>query len=179
MKLLKTFITGVALLLLTFVGVGFALSGTWEVERSAVLPGTPETVFGFLDSVEGWSSWAAIGAVEGAVSGPARGAGATLTWDSREWGEGRWELLTADAPREVSYEVAVEGGSMLTRGRVSLTAGPDGTRIDWVETGDFGWNPFLAYMALGMDRMQGREMEKGLAELRARVEESGPPPSGR
>jgi hypothetical protein len=179
MKQLKIFITAVAVLLVTLVVVGFALPGTWEVERSALMPGPPETVYDFLDSVDGWSSWAAIGAVEGTVSGPARGTGATLTWDSPDWGDGRWELTAADAPREVAYEVAVEDGAMITRGRVTLASDPAGTRVRWVETGDFGWNPFLAFMALGMDRMQGREMEKGLAELRARVVESGAPGSER
>ena len=176
MKVLKLFISAVAVALLAFVGIGFALPGTWEVERTATLPATPAAVFDYLDSVEGWSSWAALGFVEGERSGPERGAGATLAWDDPQWGDGVWRLTEAERPRRVAYRVEVEDGSMVTHGRLTLEASEDGTRVRWTESGDFGWNPFLAYMALGMERMQGREMEKGLEELRARI--GGEPPPG-
>ena len=179
MKALKIFISIVAVLLLTLVGVGLALPGTWEVNRSLVVPAEPDEVFGLLDSVEGWSSWAAIGAVDGSISGPARGVGATLTWDSQEWGDGRWQLTEVESGRSVAYEVAVEDGAMITWGRVTLVPEGEGTRVEWTESGDFGWNPFLAYMVLGMDRMQGREMEKGLTELRLHLETYDPPPPSR
>jgi hypothetical protein len=71
----------------------------------------------------------------------------------------------------VAYEVRVEGGSLVTRGAITVErVGSGGSRLAWTENGDFGWNPFLSYMALGMDRMQGREMEKNLAQLKTLVE---------
>ena len=76
----------------------------------------------------------------------------------------------------MTYEVRVEEGSLITRGRLALTPEGSETRVDWVEAGDFGWNPVLAFMALGMERMQGREMEKSLNALRARL--GGPTPPG-
>lgn len=180
MKLLKIIITVGALVLLAFVGIGLALPGTWEARRSTVVAADPETVFDYLDSVEGWAAWTPFAAVEGRRSGPARGAGATLSWDDPQWGEGEWVLTEARRPRSVSYEVRVEDGSLTTRGRVDLTEADGGTRVEWQEAGDFGWNPLLAYMALGMDRMQGREMEKSLDSLQLRVTGPGAPgPEGR
>lgn len=176
MKVLKLFITAVALLLLVFVGVGLALPGTWEAHRTAVVPAGPEAVFGYLDSVDGWSAWAPFGAVEGDRSGPVRGPGASLRWDDPQWGRGEWVLTGAEADRAVTYEVSVEDGAMVTRGRIELTEADGGTRVDWLESGDFGWNPLLAFMALGMDRMQGREMEKGLDRLGQAVTGGPPPP---
>lgn len=174
MKALKWFIGVVALVLLTIVGIGLALPGTWEARSEVTLDASPAEVFGYLDSVEGWSAWAPLSAVDGARSGPARGPGATLRWDDDEWGEGEWALTEAEAPRRVAYEVHVEGGALVTQGHVLLTPTPDGgTLVEWRESGDFGWNPVLAYMALGMARLQGREMEKGLAALRSRLEAPG------
>jgi hypothetical protein len=177
MKPAKIFITAVALLLLSFVGLGLVLSGTWEARRETLIDAPIDSVFAYLDSVEGWSAWAPLGVVEGERSGPARGTGATLTWDDPEWGQGEWVLTASDAPHRVTYEVRVEEGSLVTQGEFSLSETPSGTLVEWRESGDFGWNPLLAFMALGMDRLQGLEMEKGLAVLRARVKGEAPPES--
>ena len=174
MKALKWFIAVVAVVLLGIVGTGLALPGTWEAQSEITVAASPEDVFGHLDSVEGWSGWAPLSAVEGARSGPARGPGATLRWDDAEWGQGEWTLTETDSPRRVAYEVRVEEGALITHGHVTLspTSG-GGTVIEWQESGDFGWNPVLAYMALGMKRLQGREMEKSLVALQALLDSPG------
>lgn len=174
MKALKWFIAVVAVVLLAIVGTGIALPGTWEARSEIAVEASAEEVFGYLDSVEGWSAWAPLSAVEGARSGPARGPGATLRWDDAEWGQGEWTLTETESPRRVAYEVRVEEGALVTRGRVALsTTAAGGTLVEWQESGDFGWNPVLAYMALGMERLQGREMEKSLAALRALLDSPG------
>lgn len=167
MKLLKLFISAVAVFLLLVVGIGLALPGTWEAERSVRVAADADTVFAYLDSVEGWAAWAPLAAVSGERDGPDRGPGATLRWDDPEWGQGEWRITEVEAGRAVAYEVRVEDGALVTRGRVALSRDDGGTRVAWTESGDFGWNPVLAYMALGMERLQGREMEKSLAALQA------------
>ena len=47
----------------------------------------------------------------------------------------------------------MEEGSLETRGRIQLEDTPSGTNVRWSEEGAFGWNPLLAYFALGMDRI--------------------------
>jgi carbon monoxide dehydrogenase subunit G len=171
---IKAFISILAVFLLGFVAVGFLLSGEWQATRTEVVQAPPDRVFDLLDSVEGWSRWSPMPFVEGEVSGPSEGAGARLAWDDPQWGQGVWTLTDARAPSEVRYRVEVEGGSMVTRGRVELTPRDGATHVTWTEEGDFGWNPLLAFMALGMERMQGEEMEKSLAEL-ARIATGAPP----
>ena len=78
-------------------------------------------------------------------------------------------ILESVAGERVRYRVEVEGGSMITEGTIDLERladGTEGTRVTWRETGDFGWNPILGYVARAMDRLQGREMEVGLERLR-------------
>lgn len=169
MKLIKFFITAVAVALLLFVAFGLVLDGEWEVERSRVVELSPEEIYDELISIEGWATWGSLGTVEGERAGPDTGPGASVHWDDAEWGEGEWTLTEAEPARSVDYEVRVEGGSLVTRGHLELTAVPEGTRIEWRESGDFGWNPFLAFMALGMDRMQGTEMEKSLDRLQSHL----------
>jgi hypothetical protein len=59
---------------------------------------------------------------------------------------------------------------METRGRIQLVEGAEGTTLTWREEGDFGWNPLLSYFALGMERMQGEELDKALDRLQKLVE---------
>lgn len=176
MNPIKAVISLLAVLLLGFVAVGFLLSGEWQATRSIVVSAPPGEVFDHLDSVEGWSRWTPMPFVEGEVTGPSRGEGATLAWDDPQWGDGVWTLTRSEAPERVGYRVEVEGGSMVTRGQVELTSIAEGTRVSWTEEGDFGWNPLLAFMALGMERMQGEEMEKSLADLERLVVAGAPAP---
>ncbi|MEK9506921.1 SRPBCC family protein [Gemmatimonadota bacterium Y43] len=176
MTLIKFFITAVAALLLLFVGLGLVLDGEWEVERSRVVPIPAEALYAELASIDGWTTWGSLGTVEGERHGPPSGPGATVRWDDPQWGEGEWTLTGIESDRAVEYEVRVEGGALVTRGRLDLDPVAEGTRIHWTESGDFGWNPFLAFMALGMDRMQGSEMEKSLDRLQDHL---GVPPAPR
>ena len=65
---------------------------------------------------------------------------------------------------------------ILTWGDVTLSpAEGGGTRMEWQERGDFGWNPLLSFMALGMSRMQGEEMSKSLDALEALLSGKGAP----
>ena len=169
MRWMKLFISGVAGVLVAFLVIGLILSGAWSAERERVVAAPPEAVAPYLTDLARWPEWSSMGQVEGELSDPSSGPGATLSWDDPQWGQGEFTLTTADA-REVAYEVRVEDGSLRTRGRLTLTPEGIGTRIVWREEGDFGRNPLLAWFALGMERVQGAELEKGLDALAGLVE---------
>lgn len=154
-----------ALLLVLFLAVGLALPGTWTVERTRTVEAAPAEVFTLLDAPAAWRAWTTWPDVELASEGPERGAGATVRWDDPQWGDGVFTITGSEPPRALRYEVHVQEGSMVTRGRFLLEPTAGGTRVTWRESGDFGWNPLMGYAALGMDRMQGAELEKGLARL--------------
>lgn len=176
MNPIKVFISALAVLLLVVVAVGFALPGTWQARQLRELNAAPDQVFQYVSTVDGWSEWTPMPFVGGERSGPAQGPGATLSWDDPQWGEGSWTLTGVEAPRSMQYEVSVEGGSLRTWGEVTLSpAGAGGTLIEWQERGDFGWNPLLSFMALGMSRMQGEEMSKSLDALEALLAGTGAP----
>ena len=167
MKALKGFIGLMAFLLLAFIAGGFALPGSWSTERSRILRVPVEEVFPHLENLTLWREWSSMAQVEGTLSEPAAGVGASFAWDDPQWGEGVFRITAVTPLREVRYEVGVEDGSIQTSGHFTLRAGTAGTEVTWREEGDFGWNPLLAYFALGMDRMQGQELEKGLDRLEA------------
>lgn len=167
---MKAFITIVAVVLLAFVGIGFALSSEWSAERTRRVEATPEEVFAYVGDLSRWDGWSSIAQVEGELQGDPAAPGATYSWDDRNWGEGQLRLTEVVPGRAVAYEVGVEGGSIRTSGRITVQPRGAGSEITWSESGDLGWNPLLSYFALGMDRMQGEELEKGLDRLQALLE---------
>jgi hypothetical protein len=153
-----------ALFLCALLALGVVLPATWEAEAAALLPAAPHNAFAYLDSPEGWLAWTPW-PDSSTISGPARGAGSTLTWDDTEFGSGSFSIVQAEAPTHVSYRVEVNGGRMWTDGTLELTAEGSGTRVRWREEGDLGRNPLMGYWALSMDRAQSEELQKSLERL--------------
>ena len=158
-------LTGAILLLVALLLIGFLLPGSWEVERSVLVAAPPAAVFPALEDPRRWDDWAPLGEIPATFSGPERGAGATRRWDHAEYGDGVFTIVATVPDQEVRYHVEVQEGSLVTDGTFRLTAEGDGTRVTWTEAGDFGWNPLLGFMARGMDRVQGNQMELALAKL--------------
>lgn len=164
-------LSAAAALLVAVLLVGFLLPDRWEVERSTVIAAAPAEVFSWLDDPRRWDAWAPLGEVQATFSGPARGPGATRSWDHPELGDGVFTILSTVADREVRYRVLVQDSSLVTDGTLRLEPAGSSTRVTWTERGDFGPNPLLGFMGLGMDRIQGAQMEGSLARLARRVTE--------
>lgn len=161
-------VIGIAsLLLLTLVGIGFALPGAWSVTREVTTRATPDAVWAEVGDLRRWDGWAPLGQVESTFSARTDGVGARRSWDSEDWGSGEVRIVAATPPSVLDYEVLVQDGEIQTVGAFRISTDPDGTtRVRWTEDGDFGWNPFLAFIALGMERTQGAVLEQSLEALR-------------
>jgi carbon monoxide dehydrogenase subunit G len=165
---LKVLWSAIALLVLG-LGIGVAMGGRWEVERSASVAAPPASVFALLDDPRRWDDWAPLAGVESTFSGPERGAGATRRWDNPDVGDGVFTIVSTEPDREVGYRVEVQKGRMITEGTFRLEPEGAGTRVVWRERGDFGRNPLLGYVARNMDRTQGAQMEASLGRLGERA----------
>lgn len=162
-----------ALLLLSFLGVGWLLPGSWSADARTEVAAPPSEVLSHLDAAaawRGWTPWPDSGLV---AEGAERGPGSRLEWDDRELGDGVFEIVEV-ADTLVRYRVQVQEGRMTTTGTVRLEATATGTRIHWSESGDFGRNPLMGYWARFMRRAQSREMEKGLRRLAELLEGRDP-----
>ncbi len=162
-----------ALLFTLLLGGGALLPGTWEATATRVLPHERAEVWALVDGPDGWRRWTAWPEVGVETEGPARGEGARLVWDHPDMGDGVFEITQAHPPGHLAYTVLVEEGALRTQGDMTLEAVEGGTRVTWREEGDFGWNPLMGYWALAMERVQGRELAKGLDRLEAEVAAGG------
>lgn len=171
MKFMKIFISAMSVLLLVLLTVGALLSGEWTAMHAVDIDAPPEEIWPHVADLARWGEWAPIGEVEAELSNPSTGPGATRAWDDAAWGQGVVTILSASAPRELTYDVSVEEGSLQTTGTLALDARSDGTTlVTWTEAGNFGWNPLLAWFALGMEERQGAQLAVGLIKLKEVVE---------
>lgn len=154
---------------MTFLVIGLLLPGRWQVQRSHLLAAPPEEIFPWLDSPARWAAWVPWPEAGASFAGPPEGVGASRSWADPEWGEGTFTLTRVEPPSRVEYRVEVEEGRMTTLGTILLVPQDGGTRVEWQEEGDFGWNPLMGWVARFMDRLQGRELERSLVRLDALV----------
>ncbi|MEX2526036.1 MAG: SRPBCC family protein [Gemmatimonadota bacterium] len=159
-----------ALLLLMGLGVGLLLPGTWAVERSIVLHGTPQEIYPRLADPAGWPGWTVWPESARRIPAPERGVGAGWEWDDGTYGQGEFTLRRLEPPRAVEYTVEVEGGRIRIQGELRLEPLDEGTRLVWREEGDFGRNPLLGYQALRMEGDQGLQLQRSLDRLKEAVE---------
>jgi len=164
-------------ILLLYLLVGLLLPGTWKAEEDAVLPAPPSAVYPLLSRISAWERWTPFPETGLEVFGPAEGIGAGLRWDDPRYGRGEARIVEARENRAVEYEVLIEGGALKIRGSLTLVPEGEGSRIHWVENGDFGWNPLMGYAAKGMASSQGEAMRASIARLAAMVAGQGLPPT--
>ncbi len=170
-------------LLIGFLVIGFLMPAEWEAEYAAEIEASPERVFAHLASAAAWEEWTPSPDSGVEVFGPEEGEGSGRRWDDTGYGQGEFVITRSDPPRMLEYRVEVEGGSIVIEGRMTLEAVGSGTRVHWTESGDFGRNPLLGYMAGQMGELQGAQLEASLASLRRLVEagvllEEGPDDDG-
>jgi hypothetical protein len=182
MRTVAKILGAVAALLILFLLVGLVLPGSWTAEESVVIDAPPAEVFPWVNSVSRWEAWTNPWP-EGQSKGPDEGVGAVRSWNDPVFGTGSFTITRSEPPRTVGYEVLVEG-SMRWEGRLELAALPRAgadaaapagglggrTRVTWSESGDFGRNPLMGYMARMMRTSQGEELARGLDRLRELVE---------
>lgn len=164
----------VGLLCLTLV-IGFCLPRQFRVERTIVIQAPPEQIHPLVNRFEEWPTWTAWNKerypdMQVSLSGPKEGVGSRYHWTGTESGTGDIEITTSEPTRGIEYALSFENGEMLSTGAIAYSPEGSNTKVAWHAAGDLGWNPISRYFGLLMDGMMGPDLEKGLAQLKARVE---------
>lgn len=163
-----------AVALIFFLLLGIFLPGTWEAKADGFVNAPPTKVFSFLHRPSLWVEWNSMPETGLEFFGPSKGPGAGLKWDDPQYGSGQFRL-TESAPGEgIQYEVLIEGGALTIKGTLTMRPEGAGTRLDWRESGDFGWNPLLGYTARKMGASQAMAMTASMEKLKTLVETEEP-----
>ena len=152
------------------------VGSSFEVTRSTTIQADPARVLGLIEDFHRWTEWSPWEDLDPALSrtytGPTSGVGAHYAWKgNRRAGEG-WMEITGSAPDRVDIELAFMKPMRNTQ-QVEFTITPTsaGTDVTWRMSGQHeGLMMSLFSKVVSMDRMIGKDFEKGLARLKAAAE---------
>lgn len=171
MKILKYLLYLVGALLLIGIILGLVGPKTYDVHRSAIVPGTPEQVWPYVSSLKNmqqWSPWAekdTAMAVE--FSGTDGAVGSTIKWSgNKDVGKGSQTISLLEPNSKVEaqlhFEAPMEGEST-SYTMLSDTTG--GTYVTWGIKGENGFVGRIFASLMSMDKMMAPDFERGLTKL--------------
>jgi hypothetical protein len=173
MKLLLKLVGGLAALILALVLVAFFFPREYRIERSIVTKVKPEVVMAQVGDLKAWKNWGAWQerdpAMKMSYAPVTTGVGAWSAWESAKEGNGKM-TITAQTPTKVAYLLEFPDMGAKSNGSVELFAEAGGTRVVWVDAGDLGNNPVNRWFGLFLEKIIGPDFERGLANMKKRVE---------
>ena len=176
MKILKI------LLYTLFIGVAGLLAfaatrpNTFRVERSLDIKAPAAKIFPYVNDFRKgpeWSPWEEGDAsMKRTYSGAKSGKGAIYEWaGNKEVGKGRLETVESIENQYVKIAMhfiePMEGDSTT---EYILTPKGETTNVKWIMSGPMNYVSKVMCIFFDMDKMIGNQFDKGLAQLRKRVE---------
>lgn len=171
--------------LILFVLVGLSLPREVHVERSIGIQRPPVTVFTVVNSYQrfaSWSPWAERDPqAQYVVTGPDAGVGARLSWsgDPRQVGSGWQEIIASEPNSLVRMRMSFDQAGLATY-YFRIDPVTSGARVTWgIDTDLAAGQGFVRgllarYFGLFFDAWIGADYERGLARLKALVEDLPP-----
>ena len=150
--------------------------GAFRVVRSILVHAPAAKSFALINDFHQWQQWSPWEKMDPAMqktfSGALAGAGSVYEWEgNKKVGKGRMEILnTVPDARVVIKLDFFKPFEAHNTAEFLLTAEGDATRVTWAM---FGPQPFMAKLVglfMDMDKLVGRDFERGLAQLKAAAE---------
>lgn len=151
------------------------LPSQFRVERSVTIAAPPARVFPAIGDLARWREWAPWHVrdpeMEVTYSVLTDCEGAWMAWQSRREGRGRVTIVRRVSPESLLYRQEFEGMPLEVRGAFALVRGGAGqTIVTWRVEGTLGRSPLVRWFGMLQERLQGPELERGLAALQTRIE---------
>lgn len=163
-----------ALILLLLI-VAFALPRTTHMQRSITIEAPQAAIFDRLNTFQGFNDYSPwFDRDPQAIyswSGPVRGVGAHMSWDSKksDVGQGSQEIIASEPYGHIVTHLDFGAGG---QNEAAWTIEPAGKacKVTWSLDSDAGFNPLNRWMGLFLERFVGPDYERGLAKLKLVVE---------
>lgn len=149
----------------------------WRVERSINIGAPAQKVFDELIDFRGWQRWSPWEDLDPNLqrtyTGASRGVGAGYAWKgNRKAGQGSMRITEVRAPLAVDISLSfLKPFRSDNTVRFTLAPSEDATRLTWAMSGPATMMTKVMGLFTSMDKLVGRDFEKGLARLKGRLEE--------
>ena len=148
---------------------------SFEVHRSATVKADPADIHALINDFHEWTKWSPWEDVDPNLqrtyAGSDAGVGARYAWSgNRKAGQGSMEI-TSSTPEQIGVRLAFLKPWKATNDvTFALTPTGSGTEVTWTMTGDQKGMAALFGKVFNMDKLVGKDFEKGLARLKANAE---------
>jgi len=147
------------------------MASTYTVQRTRRIDAPPDRVYALITDFHEWPKWSPWEDVDPDLqreySGSPSGRGAVYSWSgNRKAGKGRMQIVDVDDDRRVDIDLAFEKpfkSQNLTT--FLLTPAGEGTEVTWQMTGPRPLVMKLAGPLMNMDKLVGKDFDKGLDRL--------------
>ena len=171
-----TAIIVVAAIILAILLVAAMRPDGFSLSRSAEFHASPEKIFAELNDFKNWAKWSPWEPMDPNLqrnySGAASGKGAKYAWvGNKKVGEGNMEI-TKSAPNssillDLNFLKPFKASNV-----TEFTIVPSGetTKLAWEMRGPTPFMMKIMHLFMNMDKMVGKDFERGLANLKSVVE---------
>ena len=148
-----------------------ANANEFEVVRDTTIPAPRDAVFALLVDFHRWIEWSPWEDLDPDLSrtysGPPSGVGAVYEWvGNRKAGAGRMEITDADAPSRLVIALQfIKPFKSSSTTTFTLDERDGGTHVTWRMVGPKTFMTRVMGVFMSMDKMVGRDFEKGLTRL--------------
>lgn len=150
--------------------------GDFDVHRSTTINADTATIHGLINDFHEWTKWSPWEEVDPNLdrtySGADAGVGAKYAWSgNRKAGIGDMEITGSD-PHQIAVRLHFEKPFKATNNvTFQLSPAKDGTDVTWRMTGTQKGLMAIFGKLWPMDKLVGKDFEKGLAQLKAAAEQ--------
>jgi uncharacterized protein YndB with AHSA1/START domain len=175
MSVLGIVIVAILAVIAAILGAAAGKPNSFTVKRAAEIDAPPEKIFPFLEDFRRWGAWSPWEDIDPNMTktyGGPMGAGATYRWDGdKKAGAGHMEMTEVRAPAKLALTLTMERPFPASnRVEFFLTPLESATRVAWVMTGPMPFMSKVMSIFVSMDKLLGKDFEKGLARLKAASE---------
>lgn len=179
--MLKKILIVVAVAIAGLLAYAATKPDVFRVERSALVKAPPEAIYPLIADFRQWTKWSPYEHLDPALKrtygGADNGLGATYAWEgNKDVGAGRMEITETTAPSKIGIKLDfLRPFESSNRAEFTMTPEGEGTRVTWAMQGPANFMSKLMGTLFDMDKMVGKDFEKGLQTLKAEAEAAPPP----
>jgi hypothetical protein len=147
----------------------------FTISRQIAINALPGDIFGWINNVRNFNKWNPWAAMEPnnviTYNGTDEGPGASYSWQGKKTGEGSMTLLDQKKPAEVNYALDfVKPFKANNKANFRIEDSNGTTTVIWTMSGKSAFSHKLMQTFFSMDKMVGKDFERGLASLKTVVE---------
>lgn len=147
------------------------------ISRSTDIKATPEAIYPLINNFHEWEKWSPYEHIDADLkktfSGSKSGVGAVYEYDGKKAGAGRMEITDSNEPNKIDLRLLLIK-PMPADNIVNFNLEYKGnlTKVTWQMTGKNKLVNKIADLILDIDKLVGKDFEKGLKSLKEVVEKN-------